>query len=247
LAVDMTDLEVRAAIDGGISFLQYRKRKEARSKWEKWSVAVALARKVGEKTLERVVNCPGLDCDNAFLVSAISLSLKTSREPKTRLSNALSLRYRPPLSGTAGKDDARRVWCDSCAAAFCGVCRGAWTRPRRYGVGGTDPFAPVARAPAVDSHYGKSCVGFAGKGIKRRLAEQASVFVSEQIKPCPFCGLAVERIEGCNHVSCRCGGEWCFVCGLRWGRKHYACRNLSGVSYMARGGGQRGVKECQIM
>ena len=113
-----------------------------------------------------------------WLASAIEVRRKVDREPKTRLGNAVSLRYKPPLSATRGKDDLRRIWCGSCSAAFCGVCRSAWTRPRKYGVEG-DPFAAGVRAPLVDSHYGRSCVGFAGKGIKSRLSEQGAVFVSE--------------------------------------------------------------------
>lgn len=32
-------------------------------------------------------------------------------------------------------------------------------------------------------------------------------------KPCPKCQLATVKNEGCNHMSCPCGGQWCWVCG----------------------------------
>ncbi|KAI4861083.1 hypothetical protein F4820DRAFT_82213 [Hypoxylon rubiginosum] len=35
-------------------------------------------------------------------------------------------------------------------------------------------------------------------------------------KPCPRCRNMVERIYGCNHMTCRCGGEFCYVCGGAW-------------------------------
>lgn len=32
-------------------------------------------------------------------------------------------------------------------------------------------------------------------------------------KPCPTCGLATEKDSGCNHMTCRCGANWCWICG----------------------------------
>lgn len=32
-------------------------------------------------------------------------------------------------------------------------------------------------------------------------------------KACPKCKLDVQKIEGCNHIECRCGTHWCYVCG----------------------------------
>jgi hypothetical protein len=32
---------------------------------------------------------------------------------------------------------------------------------------------------------------------------------------CPNCREMVEREHGCNHMTCRCGSEWCYVCGRR--------------------------------
>lgn len=36
---------------------------------------------------------------------------------------------------------------------------------------------------------------------------------------CPNCRNMVEKIAGCNHMSCRCGGHFCYVCGVRWGTR----------------------------
>ncbi|GCA62253.1 hypothetical protein KIPB_002309 [Kipferlia bialata] len=33
-------------------------------------------------------------------------------------------------------------------------------------------------------------------------------------KTCPCCGVAVEKISGCNRISCVCGKHWCWVCGF---------------------------------
>lgn len=32
-------------------------------------------------------------------------------------------------------------------------------------------------------------------------------------KECPGCGIVVMKSEGCNHMTCRCGFEFCYVCG----------------------------------
>lgn len=32
-------------------------------------------------------------------------------------------------------------------------------------------------------------------------------------RECPGCGVATEKTGGCNHITCRCGADWCFVCG----------------------------------
>ncbi|KAF2122643.1 hypothetical protein BDV96DRAFT_481623, partial [Lophiotrema nucula] len=35
-------------------------------------------------------------------------------------------------------------------------------------------------------------------------------------KPCPRCATMVERRDGCLHMSCRCGTEFCYRCGGYW-------------------------------
>ncbi|XWS33365.1 hypothetical protein CRYUN_Cryun22dG0075700 [Craigia yunnanensis] len=34
----------------------------------------------------------------------------------------------------------------------------------------------------------------------------------EQVKTCPVCGYTIEKIDGCNHVECKCGRHVCWVC-----------------------------------
>ena len=32
------------------------------------------------------------------------------------------------------------------------------------------------------------------------------------VKKCPDCGIFIEKIDGCNHIHCRCGGHVCWIC-----------------------------------
>lgn len=46
-----------------------------------------------------------------------------------------------------------------------------------------------------------------------------------RFKYCPFCECPGLLDEGCNHVTCECGEEWCFVCLRKWndGYDHEEC------------------------
>lgn len=49
---------------------------------------------------------------------------------------------------------------------------------------------------------------------------------------CPGCRAHVQRNQGCNHMVCRCGVHFCYICGRRWeehrnqegGMDYYRCR-----------------------
>jgi ariadne-1 len=51
--------------------------------------------------------------------------------------------------------------------------------------------------------------------------QESIALVKATSKQCPHCGMATERNEGCNHMTCRkevggCGGEWCWMCRGDW-------------------------------
>ena len=39
-------------------------------------------------------------------------------------------------------------------------------------------------------------------------------------KPCPKCRASVQKVSGCNHVRCRCGQYFCWLCGAATGAAH---------------------------
>ena len=47
-------------------------------------------------------------------------------------------------------------------------------------------------------------------------SEQSEDFVRRNFKKCPHCYCDVEKISGCNHMTCtKCHGEFCWVCLIR--------------------------------
>ena len=48
-----------------------------------------------------------------------------------------------------------------------------------------------------------------------------------ETKACPKCSLRFEKSSGCNHISCPCGHNWCFICEQDWsihGVSYYDCK-----------------------
>ncbi|KAK6506790.1 hypothetical protein TWF481_005250 [Arthrobotrys musiformis] len=43
-----------------------------------------------------------------------------------------------------------------------------------------------------------------------------AMVMDNQWSQCYHCGLVVERREGCAHIKCRCGAEFCYHCGGKW-------------------------------
>ena len=39
-----------------------------------------------------------------------------------------------------------------------------------------------------------------------------------KLKQCPNCKFWVEKNEGCDHMTCRCKYEFCYVCGGKYNR-----------------------------
>jgi len=81
------------------------------------------------------------------------------------------------------------VVCPQCSTKFCFLCVKQW-------------------------HAGQSCQS------QYTLDDQQffdwAAREKELVQPCPMCGLPTQRSGGCNHMTCSCTYEWCWLC-----RKHY--------------------------
>jgi hypothetical protein len=36
------------------------------------------------------------------------------------------------------------------------------------------------------------------------------------LKKCPNCSIWVEKIAGCEYISCKCGIQFCYRCGIEF-------------------------------
>lgn len=70
----------------------------------------------------------------------------------------------------------------------------------------------------VEYHKGMTCKEYQ---ISNDLGENDKLFQNlvqgAKFKQCPSCKFWVERISGCQHMTCRCGYEFCYICGGHYG------------------------------
>ncbi|KAI0651651.1 hypothetical protein C8Q79DRAFT_49464 [Trametes meyenii] len=59
-------------------------------------------------------------------------------------------------------------------------------------------------------HRGNACNGPAADEGVLKLGKQKGW------QRCVSCRYFVERVEGCPHITCRCGAQFCYLCGKRW-------------------------------
>ena len=79
----------------------------------------------------------------------------------------------------------------------------------------------------------KECkVKFCLKCMKQKhkgKCEDAEAIINLQknfnFKKCPTCQRLVERSTGCDHMTCKCRGEFCFKCEKKWSANH-SCKEL---------------------
>ncbi len=45
-----------------------------------------------------------------------------------------------------------------------------------------------------------------------RVQAKSDFWVRRNAKPCPGCHAPIEKVQGCNHMSCTCGVEFCWLC-----------------------------------
>ena len=138
--------------------------------------------------------------------------------------------------------DGRRCICPKCHASFCGLCRRPWiTMVRRQPKASNHSMLSVVFQQIGYqngnnkrySHDGKKCETYASK-LRNNSNSEADAnndddfflaFVrTTNSRMCPGCSMWVERTSGCNHMTCRCGTEWCYVCETPWSNRHYQCR-----------------------
>ncbi|KAM7280911.1 hypothetical protein ACFE04_008045 [Oxalis oulophora] len=174
-----------------------------------------ITKHVSSKLENNVANvpCPGLHCENLLhLESLISVLPKYVVDSWNyvlcmNLLNDLPISYCPfkDCSETLLTDDCKSIVkeseCPTCHRLFCAECKVPW-------------------------HSGIDCEEF------RKLDEDErgndDLMVRKLAKEnkwgrCPRCKFYVERIQGCPHITCWCKYEFCYGCGLQWGKDCAGC------------------------
>ena len=108
---------------------------------------------------------------------------------------------------------------------------------------GCDHFS-VFRKPAVGAsnsakctkcriaEFCLKCTRASHGGECDRLDEASEQLIRENTRACPRCLAHVEKDGGCNHMSCRCGAHFCWLCNQSYERNlindHYVGRDAYG-------------------
>eukprot|EP00658_Telonema_sp_P-2_P019879 TRINITY_DN17819_c0_g1_i2.p1 TRINITY_DN17819_c0_g1~~TRINITY_DN17819_c0_g1_i2.p1 ORF type:complete len:938 (-),score=233.50 TRINITY_DN17819_c0_g1_i2:296-3109(-) len=61
--------------------------------------------------------------------------------------------------------------------------------------------------------------------------DETMIWVQLHSAPCPKCGIAIQKNQGCNHMTCRppvgCGFDFCWICKEKWGTcDYYSCNKF---------------------
>lgn len=82
----------------------------------------------------------------------------------------------------------------------------------------------VIKCPLCQGSYCLQCEKLAHDGLtceEKKALQQEDPLVIEfvkgkQLRRCTACKFWIEKTEGCNHMTCRCNNEFCYICGTEW-------------------------------
>ncbi|XXG40668.1 hypothetical protein AAC387_Pa01g1330 [Persea americana] len=100
-----------------------------------------------------------------------------------------------------GGEVVRQSECPNCRRLFCAQCRVSW-------------------------HSGIECEEYQKLNEDDRGRNDLMVMElakNKGWKRCPSCQFYVERTQGCLHITCRCGVQFCYQCGATWSETHASC------------------------
>jgi len=73
----------------------------------------------------------------------------------------------------------------------------------------------------LEQHSPVSCKMLEQWRLRNEDDQESLRLIQATSKPCFHCSMPTERVQGCNHMTCRkeqggCGGEWCWMCRGDW-------------------------------
>nr|XP_028944324.1 E3 ubiquitin-protein ligase dbl4-like isoform X2 [Malus domestica] len=92
-------------------------------------------------------------------------------------------------------------------------------------------YCPNPRCSALMSksevpwHFNMNCYDYKRSHPYPRPEDQLmnSLATKKHWRQCVKCNHMVELAEGCYHITCRCGYEFCYTCGAQWKNKKATC------------------------
>ncbi|KAK0671427.1 hypothetical protein QBC41DRAFT_344678 [Cercophora samala] len=114
--------------------------------------------------------------------------------------------------------------CRRCRKRTCEVCKTGFHLGeggcKKEDVDSAEERTEMRRVAAMG--LGK---GSEEKKVKKNSERELWVLTRELMKKmewkrCPRCKSGVEKVDGCNHITCVCGVEWCYRCEKLWGIGH---------------------------
>ncbi|KAH7026381.1 uncharacterized protein B0I36DRAFT_330545 [Microdochium trichocladiopsis] len=68
-------------------------------------------------------------------------------------------------------------------------------------------------------HKGETCREYDQRTKLQHRGNKASrKKVKETTRPCPKCKRHIHKYSGCDHITCICGHEWCYICSAPYSR-----------------------------
>ncbi|KAK9904331.1 hypothetical protein WJX75_009375 [Coccomyxa subellipsoidea] len=166
---------------------------------------------ISEGSLDSL-RCPIPDCKSPFVrqnVRALLSEELAQRWEDLELKQALErmpdVLYCPRCSAACVEDSDNCAQCPTCFFAFCGLCCDAW-HP------GMQCMSAELKLKVLQERMaGRKD---AGSDLKRREGEYLSlVHIGATSKMCPKCGMAIQKTEGCNKMTCtNCLQHFCYKC-----------------------------------
>ena len=100
----------------------------------------------------------------------------------------------------------------SCKYVFCIQCEESW-------------------------HEGRTCQEYREFKERENINEQEfRKWQQKNTKQCPRCKNAIEKNKGCNHMTCKCGYEFCWLCMQPYTRNHFRNNTTGCVQFDANSG-----------
>jgi len=107
----------------------------------------------------------------------------------------------------------------ACNHRGCKACTTKWIQKQEGSGQAITATCPYCRASIDDNDV----IAVLGRPFKQREAlarpdneeidDLTLQWLNDQTTPCPGCGSRVEKSDGCDHMTCLCGCEFCFECG----------------------------------